>query len=107
MILTRRVPKHYLLQPAWRMVSHTDCVAVNSPTFPMDLLLAVQGYFKANINVTMNITTMDTAPWTTYVRQTHSEDALAYGHSDLGASYEPIFAIGMLTTNNSANVSDG
>jgi peptide/nickel transport system substrate-binding protein len=82
----------------------TNCVAVNSPTFPMDLLLAVQGYFKTNINVTMNITTMDTAPWTTYVRQTHSEDALAYGHSDLGASYEPIFAIGMLTTGNSANV---
>ena len=81
----------------------TDCVAISTQLWSMDLLEAVQGYF-AKVGINMTIKQMDVAAWTSYVRQTHSEDALSYGHSQLGASYEPIFAIGMLTTNNSANV---
>jgi hypothetical protein len=51
----------------------------------------------------MDIRQMDVNSWTSFVRQTHSEDALSFGHSSYGASYEPIFAIGVFTTNNSAN----
>ena len=81
---------------------HTNCVAIAS--WDANLLQIVKDEFAA-IGVIMDIRQMDMAPWTSFVRQTHSEDALSYGHSNLGASFEPIFAIGMLTTNNSANVS--
>jgi ABC-type transport system substrate-binding protein len=82
---------------------NTDCVAVSTNLWDINVLEIVQSDWQKNLNVNMSIKTMDTAAWTSYVRQTHSEDALSFGHSALGASYEPIFAIGMMTTNNSAN----
>ena len=91
-----------LLAAAGAANLHTDCVAINTNLWDINLLQIVQGYY-AQIGVTMDIRQMDVNSWTSFVRQTHSEDALSFGHSSYGASYEPIFAIGVFTTNNSAN----
>ena len=91
-----------LLAAAGYSTINTDCVAISTNLWDTSLLQIVQGEF-AQIGVTMSIRQMDVGAWTSYVRQTHSEDALSFGHSSYGASYEPIFAIGVFTTNNSAN----
>jgi ABC-type dipeptide transport system, periplasmic component len=97
--------KALLAQTQWPNGFHTDCVAISNfgSQWDLNLLQIVKDEF-ATINVTMDIRQMDAAAWTSYVRQTHSEDALSYGHANIGATCEPIFAIGMLTTNNSANI---
>jgi peptide/nickel transport system substrate-binding protein len=82
---------------------HTECAAISTTVWDMDVLLAVKDYF-AKIGVIMDIKLMDVAAWTSYVRQTHTENDLSFGHSQLGASFEPIFALGMLTSGNSANI---
>ena len=83
---------------------NTDCVSMSTTQWDHNLLQIIQGEF-AQIGVTMSIKQMDVGAWTTFVRQTHSEDAMSYGHGAYGASFEPIFALGMFTTNNSANIS--
>jgi peptide/nickel transport system substrate-binding protein len=93
-----------LLSAAGLSTIHTDCVAVSTNLWDMNLLQIVQGEF-AQIGVTMDIRQMDVGAWTSFVRQNHNEDALSFGHSSYGASYEPIFAIGIFTTNNSGNIS--
>ena len=93
-----------LLAAAGAANLHTDCVSISTQLWDPSLLQIVQGEL-AQIGVTMDIRQMDVAAWTSFVRQTHSEDALSYGHSSYGASYEPIFAIGIFTTNNSGNIS--
>jgi peptide/nickel transport system substrate-binding protein len=93
-----------LLAAAGAANLHTDCVSISTQLWDSNLLQIVQGEL-AQIGVTMDIRQMDVAAWTSFVRQTHSEDALSYGHSSYGASYEPIFAIGIFTTNNSGNIS--
>jgi peptide/nickel transport system substrate-binding protein len=91
-----------LLAAAGYSTINTDCVAISTNLWDINLLEIVQSEF-AQIGVTMSIRQMDVGAWTAFVRQTHSEDALSYGHSAYGASYEPIFSIGQFTTNNSAN----
>ena len=91
-----------LLAAAGDSTINTDCVAISTNLWDINLLQIIQGEF-AQVGVNMSIRQMDVGAWTTFVRQTHSEDALSFGHSSYGASYEPIFAIGMFTTNNSAN----
>jgi peptide/nickel transport system substrate-binding protein len=93
-----------LLAAAGAANLHTDCVSMSTTQWDPNLLLIIQGEF-AQVGVTMDIRQMDVAAWTTFVRQTHNEDALSYGHGAYGASFEPIFALGMFTTNNSANIS--
>ena len=95
--------KALLAQAGFTTGFNTDCVSLSTQLWDPNILQIVKADF-AVIGVNMDIRQMDVAPWTSFVRQTHSEDALSYGHSQLGASFEPIFAIGMLTTNNSANI---
>ena len=79
---------------------NTDCVASNN--WDMDLLQIVKDDFAA-INVNMTIRTMDPVSWFSYVRVNHSEDAMSFGAENIGLSYEPGFAIGNFTTNDTAN----
>jgi peptide/nickel transport system substrate-binding protein len=82
----------------------TDCVATSTTLWDIPLLEIVQSEF-AQIGVTMNIRQMDYGSWVNYVKKTHSQDALSYGHSSYGASYEPIFSLGLFVTNDGGNVS--
>jgi ABC-type transport system substrate-binding protein len=68
----------------------------------MGLLEIVKDEFTA-IGVTMDVRTMDPGAWTSFVRGSKSQDALIYGASDVGNSFEPIFQMGQLTTNNGNN----
>ena len=82
----------------------TDCVATSTTLWDIPLLEIVQSEF-AQIGVTMNIRQMDYGSWIAYVKETHSADALSYGHSSYGASYEPIFSLGLFVTNDGGNIS--
>ena len=89
-----------LLASAGYPTIHTDVVA--AANWDISLLEIVQSEF-ADIGVTMDIRTMDAGSWTSFVRGNHSQDALIYGASDVGNSFEPIFQMGQLTTNNGNN----
>jgi peptide/nickel transport system substrate-binding protein len=89
-----------LLAAAGYPTIHTDVVAATN--WDMGLLQIVKDDFSA-IGVTMDIRTMDSGAWTSFVRANHSQDALVYGASVIGNSFEPIFQMGQLTTNNGMN----
>ena len=89
-----------LLATAGYPTIHTDVVAATN--WDMGLLEIVKDEFTA-IGVTMDVRTMDPGAWTSFVRGSKSQDALIYGASDVGNSFEPIFQMGQLTTNNGNN----
>ena len=89
-----------LLAAAGFPTIHTDVVAATN--WDTGLLEIVKDEFSA-IGVTMDIRQMDPGAWTSFVRGNHSQDALIYGASDVGNSFEPIFQMGQLTTNNGNN----
>ena len=89
-----------LLAAAGFPTIHTDVVAATN--WDTGLLEIVKDEFSA-IGVTMDIREMDPGAWTSFVRGNHSQDALIYGASDVGNSFEPIFQMGQLTTNNGNN----
>ena len=66
----------------------TDVVADSSGD--LDLLQVVKSYFMA-VGIDMEIRTMDSASWTSFVRTQKKHDALAYRSSgQIGMSYEPL-----------------
>jgi ABC-type transport system substrate-binding protein len=80
---------------------HTDVVADGSGD--LDLLQVVQSYFAA-INVTMDIKTMESAAWLTYVQTNRSQDALAYkSGGKIGNTFEPMMMLNNFSSDNSNN----
>jgi ABC-type transport system substrate-binding protein len=63
----------------------TNVVADN--TADLDLLQVVKAYFAA-VGIDMNIRTMDTVSWNTYVRINHQHDQMAYKSGLLGNIFE-------------------
>ena len=74
---------------------NTDIVANNS--WDLNLLQIIKSYYTA-IGVNMEIRTLNPASWVSFVRQNHSNDALAYGNMLLGLSFEPVGQIQMFST---------
>jgi peptide/nickel transport system substrate-binding protein len=72
-----------------------------------DLLQIVKAYFTA-IGVDMEIRTMDSTSWTTFVRTQGKADQLAArfgGGGQLGIAYEPLRQLSRLQSTNTSNVS--
>ena len=80
---------------------NTDVVADASGD--LDLLQIVKSYFAA-IGINMDIKTMDSSSWTSYVRTQKKQDALAYRSSgQIGMSYEPLRQFLRYSTGYTAN----
>ena len=80
---------------------NTNIVADNSGD--MDLLQIVKSYF-AQVGINMDIRTMDTVSWTTFVQVNRKQDQLAYrSASSLGATTDLIRQLQRFRTNYPAN----
>jgi ABC-type transport system substrate-binding protein len=69
----------------------------------LDLLQIVKDDF-ATINVNMTIKSVDPATWTSIARTAHNVDAMSFGYTDLGNSFEPTPMLGNFLTGQSSNI---
>jgi ABC-type transport system substrate-binding protein len=77
----------------------TDIVADSSSD--IDILQIVKSYYE-QIGVNMEIRTMDTAAFTTFVRTNHAQDQMST-KGQLGVNYEPLRQLSLYVTNYPAN----
>ena len=77
----------------------TDIVADSSSD--IDILQIVKSYYD-QIGVNMEIRTMDTAAFTTFVRTNHAQDQMST-KGQLGVNYEPLRQLSLYVTNYPAN----
>ena len=73
----------------------------------VNLLQIVKSYF-ADIGINMDIRTMESTAWTSFVRTQGKHDQMAArfgGGGQLGIAYEPLRQLGRLQTGNTSNVS--